>query len=229
MTAVPPPDESLQQWFESVWADREERVYRELFTDLGGGIHPATAAHYARFKHDAPHPGFLHHGVFACPPHGDRSHWTYVTSGLSNPWNLQQPGRDPQGHSGTGFELVLCTKDRADWAVELLHHLMAWQLLIATGTIEGQPLGPDQRVPLGGPMDGTPGCPLTWVMVEAPESEHMPSSFELASGKVDWLLLVGITEAEVGFARMQSQPALLERLHAAELWPVTDPRRESIE
>src|SRR5262245_35209430 len=81
-----------QSWFERVWARREDEVYRGLFGDLGGGVHTATIVHFARLQQSPRHPGWLHHGVFGCPPHGGRDHWIYVTSGLSNPWNLDAPG-----------------------------------------------------------------------------------------------------------------------------------------
>lgn len=227
MASVPrEPDEDWRRWFEGVWADREDRVYRGLFGDLGGGVHPAAPEHFARLRQKAGHPGWLHHTVFACPPHGARAHWLYATSGLSNPWNLEAPGRDPQGHSGLGFELCLCTPFEAGWAVTVLHHLMAWQLLVATGAVPGQPLGPGQRVPLGGPIDGTADCPLTWVLVETPQ--HFAPSFELASGQVDWLLLVGATEAEVQIARQQNQHVLVRLLGERGHWPCTDPRRASV-
>jgi hypothetical protein len=226
MSADPAADPAWQPWFESVWAEREDRVYRDLFGDLGGGVYAATAAHYQRLQQTPRHPGWLHHGVFACPPHGDRTLWTYVTSGLSNPWNLAAPMRDPSGFSGLGFELCLCTAQRADWAVPVLHHLMAWQLLVATGAVTGQPLAPGQRIPLGGPIDATPGGALTWALVEAPD--HMAPSFELPSGRVDWLLLVGATEREVAFARSRDQRALLERLRAAGCWPCTQPQRDDV-
>ncbi len=226
MTAAPESDAAWQRWFESVWADREDRVYRKLFGDLGNGVFPATAAHYTRLKQSPRHPGWLHHAVIACPPHGDRAHWLYATSGLSNPWNLGAPGRDPSGCSGLGFELCLCTPAASDWAVAVLHHLMAWQLLVATGAVPGQPLGPGQRVPLGGSIDGQAGGALTWALVEYPEA--FESTFELPSGKVEWLLLVGATETEVQFARSRDQKALVERLRDAGLWPRTDPRRATL-
>jgi hypothetical protein len=218
-------DDAWQKWFEGVWNDREERVYRNAFGDLGGGVFPATAAHFQRLKQTARHPGWLHHGVFACPPNGSRTHWCYVTSGLSNPWNLEAPMRDPSGHSGTGFELMLCTKERADWAVPVLHHLMAWQLLVATGAVSGQPLAPAQRVPLGGSVDGSKNGAITWALVEAPS--HLEPTFELPSGKVEWLLLVGATEKEIEFARATDQKVLVARLQADGIWPLTDVARAS--
>jgi hypothetical protein len=220
-----PDDDGFGAWFQSAWEEREDRVYRGLFGDLGEGVFPARAAHYERLKQTPRHPGWLHHGVFGCPPHGLRPHWTYVTSGLSNPWNLDRPGRDPAGCSGTGFELMLCTKERADWAPLVLHHLMAWQLLVAVGAVQGQPLAPGQRVPLGGPVDGAAESAIRWLLCEAPQ--HVAPSFELPAGKVEWLVLVGATEAEVGFARQANQQTLVALLQERGVWPCTDARRPS--
>ena len=84
--------DAFAQWFEAVWSDREDRVYRSLFGDLGEGVFTAGGSVYERFQ-KKPHPGWLNHGVFACPPNDDRPSWLYVTSGLSNPWNLERtPG-----------------------------------------------------------------------------------------------------------------------------------------
>ena len=179
-------DDPQQRWFLECWQVREETVYQALFGDLGQGVHSATAEHFARLKQTARHPGWLHHGVFACPPNADREHWAYVTSGLSNPWNLDEPGPDPTGYSGLGFELCICAPGRSDWAITVLHHLMAWQLLVAAGAVQGQPLGAGQRVPLGGAIDGSGDGAMTWALVETPD--HFDCSFELPSGKVDWLM-----------------------------------------
>lgn len=219
-------DSDMQDWFEKVWAQREDVVYTATFGDLGGSIYTAQAAHYDRLRKGPVHPGWLHHGVFACPPHGQRTDWVHVTSGLSNPWNLEAPGRDPSGESGVGFELCLRTPQQANWAIPLLHHLMAWQQLVAAGALQGRPLGTGQRVPLGGPIDGASSA-LTWVLVEPPEG--IAPSFELPSGKVDWLMLVGVTEAEVQFARGRDQEALIALLKEAAVWPRTDPTRPSLQ
>lgn len=215
----------LQRFHEAVWAEREDVVYRRLFADLGSGVFTAGEAPFARMKRSPAHPGWLHHGVFACPPHGARAHWLHVTSGLSNPWNLDAPGMDPSGQSGLGFELCLLVPERAPWAMQVLHNLMAWQLLVAASAVQGQPLDRGQRVPLGGPLTGVAGCALTWLLVE-PADEIAPP-FELPSGKVEFLLLAGATDLEVQFARDRGQPALLQLLRERAAFPLTDPARRS--
>lgn len=225
-------DSDWQAWFERVWTEREERVYRQRFGDLGQGVYTASAATYERFGKQPANPGWLHHGVFACPPHGDRTHWLYVTSGLSNPWNLAAPGVDPSGFSGLGFELCLATPAAAAWAPQLLHNLMAYELLVAVGSYPGAELFEyGNRIPLHGPVTGHPGSgeadsAIRWLLCETPP--QFAPSFELPSGRVDLFLLVGVTEAEVGFAREAGQPTLVALLQQRGIYPLTDAGRGSV-
>jgi hypothetical protein len=218
--------DAMQKWFEAVWAEREDVVYRAVFGDLGGGVHPASMAVFERF-HKTPHPGWLHHGVFACPPGATRANWLYVTSGLSNPWNLDAPGRDPSGYSGLGFELVIETPQRADWPVQLLHNLMAYELLVATGAYPGAALLEyGHRMPLRGSITPEFASPITWLLVEVPK--HFAGGCDLPSGRVDFFHLVGATEAEVEFARQTNQEVLAALLRERGALPVTDVARASL-
>lgn len=219
-------DPQFAQWFEQLWSDREDRVYKERFGDLGAGIYTAGTKIYQRYKKE-PHPGWLNHGVFACPPTDVRKTWLFVTSGLSNPWNLDRPMRDPSGLSGLGFELVLETPGPADWAVPLLHNLMAYELLVAVGSYENaELLEYGQRVPLQASI--TPAFPsaIRWLLVEKPS--HFEPSFELQSGRVDLFQLVGATDAEVEFARQTNQDTLVALLQKEGVWPCTDAARRSV-
>ncbi len=219
-------DAAFAQWFEDVWSDREDRVYRALFTDLGKGVYAAGPRVFERFGKQ-PHPGWLNHGVFACPPHLQRASWLYVTSGLSNPWNLEQPGRDPSGFSGLGFELAVETSEPADWAVPLLHNLMAYELLVAVGTYEGaELLEYGNRVPLNDSITPSFASAIRWLLVEQPK--HYPSAFDLASGRVDLFHLIGATDAEVELARQTNQEMLIALLQQGGAYPRTDAARASL-
>ena len=219
-------DPAFAKWFEDVWSDREDRVYRALFGDLGEGVYPAGPRIFARFGKQ-PHPGWLNHGVFGCPPNPQRQSWLYVTSGLSNPWNLDAPGRDPSGFSGLGFELVVETQEMADWAVPLLHNLMAYELLVAVGTYEdAELLEYGNRVPLNASITPRFASAIRWLLVEQPK--HYPSAFDLASGRVDLFHLVGATDAEVELARQSNQDMLVELLKKGGVYPRTDARRASL-
>lgn len=217
---------AFAKWFEAVWSDREDRAYRSLFGNLGDGVYTAGASVFARYQKQ-PHPGWLNHGVFACPPTAARASWLYVTSGLSNPWNLDAPGVDPSGFSGLGFELVAETSEPADWPVPLLHNLMAYELLVATGHYpDADLLEYGNRVPLGGSITASFDSAIRWLLVEPPR--HYPASFELASGRVDLFHLVGATDAEVELARQVDQEALVALLEKGGVWPRTDAARTSL-
>jgi hypothetical protein len=71
---------------ERSWEYREETLYRRLFGDTGPGIYLDMDLLRNVFKQEQIDPRWLHVGVNACPPHGDRRHWIYVSTGLSNPW-----------------------------------------------------------------------------------------------------------------------------------------------
>ena len=219
-------DPAFAKWFEGVWSDREDRVYPSLFGDLGEGIYTAGASTYERYQ-KKPHPGWMNHGVFACPPNDDRSSWLWVTSGLSNPWNLDAPGKDPSGFSGLGFELAIESNEAADWAVPLLHNLMAYELLVAVGTYENaELLEYGNRVPLNGSITPAFDSAIRWLLVEQPK--HYPSSFDLASGRVDLFHLVGATDAEVELARQSNQDTLIALLKKGGVHPRTDAGRASL-
>jgi hypothetical protein len=215
----------MSSWFEAVWAKREDEVYRALFTDLGQAL-PASSAVYERYCQE-PHPGWLHHVVFACPPVAGRKHWLYVTSGLSNPWNLDQPGRDPSGYSGLGFELAIATPERSAYAPQLLHNLMAYELLVAVGRYPGaELLEYGNRVPLRGSITPEFESAIRWLLVEQPK--EYPSSFDLPPGRVDWFQLVGATEAEIEFAQQAGHDSLVALLQQQGAHPVTDAARKSL-
>lgn len=219
-------DEALSDWFEALWTDREDRVYRSLFGDLGPGVYTAREKVYERYGKD-PHPGWLNHGVFACPPHEERDSWIYVTSGLSNPWNLDKPGKDASGFAGLGFELVVESTNEADWAVPLLHNLMAYELLVAIGSYQDAELFEyGNRIPLNDSITPSFDSQIRWLLVDQPK--HYPSSFDIAAGRVDFFQLVGATDSEVEVARNQDQDKLLELLKAKGVYPRTDADRPSV-
>ena len=218
-------DAAFSEWFEALWSDREDRVYRSLFGDLGSGVYTAGERVFERFG-KAPHPGWLNHGVFACPPHDERASWLYVTSGCSNPWNLDRPRKDTSGFSGLGFELVVETPAAADWAVPLLHNLMAYELLVAIGSYPGaELLEYGNRVPLNGSITPEFSSAIRWLLVEQPK--HYASAFDLAAGRVDFFHLVGATDAEIEFARADGHDALVALLAREGHYPRTDVARRS--
>ena len=119
------------------------------------------------------------------------------------------------------------SSEEADWAVMLLHNLMAYELLVAVGTYEGAELFEyGNRIPLNDSITPSFESQIRWLLVEQPK--HYPSSFELAAGRVDFFHLVGATDAEVEFARKNSQDNLVKLLQEKGVHPRTDAGRDSV-
>src|SRR6185437_7630478 len=131
-------EDEWQKWFEAVWTQREEVVYRRLFGDIGTAIHTIPAALFERMGFKEIDPRWLVHGVFECKPREGRASWVYVTSALSNPWGQTPEGVDKEGPSGLGFELMLQTAEQAPWAISTLQWLMAVQILVASELVKGE-------------------------------------------------------------------------------------------
>jgi hypothetical protein len=212
-------------WFQALWTDREERAYPALFGKMPDSAYTSSPVIYEHFGKE-PHPGWFNHTVYACPPNDKHKGWLYVTSGLSNPWNLRQPGRDPTGFSGIGCELVMETTNEVDWAVPLLHNLMSYLLLVAVGEFEGgELLEYGQHMPLNASITPHFESELRWLLVEPPR--HFPASFELAAGRVDLFHLIGLTHAEVEFLNQTSSEMMIALLQREGIYPFSDAERKS--
>lgn len=218
------PSEEEPNWIESTWAHREENVYAELFGELGPGIYTLGERIFAEaFRQSAVEPAWLHLGAFESPPNRTRKTWLYVTSGLSNPWEDQPTLPDEETASGLGIELVLETPEQSLWALQLLKKLMAHQILVAAGRLDGQHFFQyGDRLPLGAPIDGE-GSPLTWLLVNRPT--HYNARIQLASGTLDFLHFVGVAQEEAAWAAQEGSDKLVEQLRAARAEHVTDPGR----
>ncbi|HEY4329144.1 MAG TPA: suppressor of fused domain protein, partial [Phycisphaerae bacterium] len=150
-------DQDPQTWFENIWALREDTLYRSYFGDLGPGIYNLTPKSFANIGIHDPDPRFLTHGIFECPPSDKHPDFIYVSSGMSNAWGATPDTADPAGFSGLGCEFTLHTPARQRWAIELLHWIMAVQLAVACGILQGQDHSHDkgpQREAGGGGDEG---------------------------------------------------------------------------
>jgi hypothetical protein len=209
---------------ERSWAEREEEAYPTLFGDLGPGIHPLDAALFTDgFGQTSVDPRWLHYGVFRSPPSATRPHWTFVTSGLSNPWETDVSN----AVSGLGHEFVLEATVGSDWLVRRVQHVLAFEILLAHDRYPGrEPLTPYDRLPLHGPLDPEGRSELTYLMVcPATESRR---TIRLVSGGVELYSLIGITEAEAAYAREEGGDRLATLLREAGAFPVVAPDRRSI-
>lgn len=204
-------------FLEECWKEREERVYRGLFEDLGPGIFPLSAQVFERLDAKGIDPRWLTHGVFKCPPTKQRNTWVYVTSGMSNPWEADEP----EEFSGLGLELLMETQEEEIWALRALQTLTAYNLLLASGQVEDLPLLEEgSRVALA------LSAALRAVMLVPPVS--YPTSFTLKSGRVDFLQVVGITADELSFAQQNSSEELAEKLVSVTGGLLTQQKRPSV-
>ncbi|MCO1336783.1 suppressor of fused domain protein [Microbulbifer sp. OS29] len=188
-------------FLEESWEEREEKLYKKIFVDTGPGIFPIPNEIFDRMNAKGIDPRWLTHGVFKCPPTNNRSTWAYVTSGMSNPWETEEP----EEYSGLGVEFLIETENEEMWAVEVLQTLMAYNLLLVTGQMgDFPPLDYGHRVPLA--LSDS----IKTMMFTQPAS--FPSNFYIKSGAVDLLQVVGITPSELDAAKQTSSDEIREKL-----------------
>ena len=202
---------------EDAWEEREEVVYPEVFGDTGPGIYPLSNDVFEQLDAQSVDPRWLTHGVFQSPPNDTRNTWVYVTSGMSNPWESDEP----QEYSGFGVEFVLETEQASTWAINVLHTLMAYNLMLASGQM-GEPglLDYGDRIPFALSDDIA-------AMVIAPTFQ-LPENIDIKSGRVDFLQIVGVTEAELTYAQETSSEALIEMLIEETGGLITAKQRKSV-
>ncbi len=204
-------------FLEESWEEREEVVYKELFGDTGAGIYPLSNTTFETLNAKEIDPRWLTHGVFKCPPNDKRKTWIYITSGMSNPWETEEP----EEYSGLGVEFLLETADEENWAVQVLQSLMAYNLLLAAGQMGNYPLlDYGHRIPLA------ISDKIKTMMLTQPHA--YPQSVSIKSGCVDLLQVVGITQAELDFAKENSSNELTDKFIAETGGLITAKDRDSI-
>lgn len=188
-------------FLEECWEEREEISYKEIFGDTGPGIFPLSNDIFDRMNAKSIDPRWLTHGVFKCPPTGNRNTWAYVTSGMSNPWETEEP----EEYSGLGVEFLMETENEETWAIEVLQTLMAYNLLLATGQMgDFPPLDYGHRVPLALSES------IKAMMFAHPV--NFTDHFSIKSGRVDLLQAVGITPSELDVAKQTSSDKIKQKL-----------------
>ncbi len=218
-------------WFEAIWRDREERVYPELFGKLPDTVIPIRAEAFRAILGPEAEidEQWLHFAVIEIQPNEKHSDWIYVTSALSQPWNAKDPDElDATKSSGFGYELVVRTRARAGWAVDLLHRLMAYQTGVYFEKIRGKLFDYFQWMPLNGSISPQlTKSPVRGMLLTHPHD--FEAHFELKSGQVNLLQIVGITGPELAYGLYLSMARLEELLYEQGAAPTTDPPRASIE
>lgn len=214
----------MKNSLEGVWEYREEVLYPQFFGAKRRGIFVLDADIFLKtFKQEALDPRWLHYGVVEHGP-TNRGTFYYVTSGASNPWDVAPEEYGKQEFSGFGTELVMETLVAADWPIVVLQRLLAFNILLVHGRFgEPNPLDYWHRVPVGSIVDESE---LKHLVIAPPINYE--AQVVLASGKVDLLHVVGITEQERDYAKEHGSDELVSRLKAADAFPVTNPNRQSV-
>jgi len=221
--------DSEQSSLEGVWAHREDVIYPGLFGSKYKGIFVLDTEVFEKsFQQTEVDPRWLFCGVFEFEPIPSRNSWLYVTSGLSTPWHQEVAEYAGSEYSGLGTELVLESRLQEVWPIVILQRLLAFNLLLAHGRFgeDASALNYGDRIPLRSSISlGVPSA-LEHVVIGYPA--HFAASFQLVSGQVDLLQIVGISESERDFAKSNSSDDLIRQLTHAGCYPVTDPSRLSI-
>ena len=212
---------------EEVWRQREEEIYPQLFGSSAECIFVLSSNLFTEtFQQSSIDPRWLHYGVQEFPPAAQRNSWLYVSSGASNPWELEPEAFSQDEYSGFGSELVLETATRSQWAILMVQRMLAFNILLSHGRYGASPpLDVGHRIPLRGPITGE--SHLQNLVVGT--ASHYAHSFALPSGKVDLLHLVGATDREIAYAKQNGSDKLLIKLAAAGYFPITDPARSSLD
>ncbi|WP_445363452.1 suppressor of fused domain protein [Microbulbifer sp. ANSA003] len=204
-------------FLEDSWKEREETIYRGIFGDLGPGIYTLSNETFDRMNAKAVDPRWLTHGVFKSQPSETRNTWAYVTSGMSNPWETEEP----EEFSGLGVEFIMETDEEADWAIGVLQTLMAYNLLLISGQMGNfPPLYYGHRVPLA------LSTSIKTMMFTHPV--NFPENFAIKSGAVNLIQVVGITPSELEAAKETSSDEIRQKIISKAGGLVTNKERESV-
>lgn len=210
-------------FLEKAWEEREDVVYKRLFGSLGAGIYPLDEKIFQEnFKQENLDPRWFFYGVFKSPPNEKRDSWLYISSGMSNPWESEVR----EDYSGFGTEFVLETDKEVDWGVTVVRNLVAYNILLGHGRFGDYPLlNYGDRIPFSLIREG--GEPIiTHMLMMKPR--HYDTSFQLMSGEVDFLHVMGITAVEYTYAKAHGSEALEKKLVDEGVYPFTNKNRETI-
>ncbi len=218
-------------WFEDIWRDREERLYPELFGPLPKTVLPlkpeairailgptiTIEEHWQQFA------------VIEIEANSHHADYIYVTTGFSQPWKIDDPAKlDRNGFSGYGYEMLVRTPERAGWAVDMLHRLSAYQLGVYNGLLKGKLFEYYDWMPLNGPVNPQlPASKVRGMLLTRPQD--FAARFELRSGQVDLLQVVGITGDELAYGLSLGFSRLERFLYEQGAAPTTDPGRSTID
>jgi len=220
-----------QGWFEEIWRRREDEIYPSLFGLMPDTVIPLPLETLRAIlgSDQEIDNTWRHYAVIEVAPNEKHADWIYVTSAFSQPWKVENPAElEPNGSSGYGYELLLRTPERAGWAVDVLHRLSAYQIGVYYERMKGKLFRWHDWMPLNGPINpALPTTPVRGMILTHPRD--IDARFDLSSGGVEFLQIVGITGPELAYGIHQGFERLENLLYEAGAAPTTDPARTTIE
>jgi hypothetical protein len=169
-------------------------------------------------------PAALSTNLQGCSAYSATDHWHYVTYGLSELYE-PQPADDPD-ISGWGFELTFRLRrgpetEAPAWPFTVLNRLANF---VNEGTLTIPP--PGTRINLRAPITGFPDNPDasdTELTTFAVALDPQLGEIDTVNGRVTFLLLVGITDAERDLMVATSTANVLAGLGVTNPLLTTDP------
>ncbi len=206
------------------WEQRELELYPAKFGKTDDQAHvPELSLFRDQLRFENPSPLWMRNSVQVFEPNDARASWLYVTSGMTNPWDEES---QPSGACGFGYEFILETDARATWPIEVLHWIMAFNMIKSTGLYGGELLAEGSRIPLGNGIDHGSWSLIRNLLLTTPPTFH--GSMTFAAGEMRFIQVIGVTDSEIDFARQQSNQALIEKLSLQPWWPLTLTHRGSV-
>ncbi len=165
--------------------------------------------------------------ILRFPPQADRPAWHYVTHGLAQPDDPDEPHPTDDPASGFGIELIISTPSCAEWAPDLLLHLVRYLLFQPTARL----IFPGDRFPCFGPLVPNTETPLRNLL--AVRSPRYPNELLLPAGACTLVHLVGATDDEIeracAWGAGSGGSEILERVfNTLGVGTLTDPSRTSV-
>ncbi|WP_211275621.1 MULTISPECIES: suppressor of fused domain protein [Actinoplanes] len=168
-------------------------------------LYPGAEPRFAAYP-----PSEFGRNLQGCSAYEAAGHWHYVTFGLTELWG-KSPDDDPE-FSGWGFELTFRLV-RADdehvppgWPVSMLHQIATYI------NSQGMLLEAGQWIDMRGPITGFPesGGPETGLCVFVLADDPELTELRTPNGRVAFLQLVGVTEAERdGLTEIPDDPLMI--------------------
>ena len=162
----------------------------------------------------------VHIDIYQFEPIKDRSHWTLITSGMSNERQIEP--KDCQEYMSPRAEILMYVPEPQGWMFNVLKGLA--EMPFEDNTY----LHWWHTVPNGMPMTAKPSLLTSYFFLPPYFEPEGFTDLELDGDPIDFLWMVPITEAEREYAVKHGSQELEKIFEEAEMLPVLDESRQSL-